>query len=310
MCFAHSGQPLPLFRLKWSDGKALKASDFVYAWNRAASAELGADYGYMFELVVGYENVAKGVAGAKLAAVADDAARTITVTIATDVAYWNELLAFPNYFPVREDVVANENWATDAKTYVGNGPYTISGWDHDSNIVLKKNPNYHGTVTMQTINCHLSDDANNMLTNYKNGAWQLIDSIPTAEIQTLRSTYPTEFKADGRIGTYYISWNINARILPKDSTLTGVEAELAQQEIRRAIGLLLDRNYIVNVVAQGGEVPASSFVAMGMKNPDGSEFYKIANSTTDNFDGYYDVSEAAFEANVERAIEILKNYYP
>ncbi len=295
--------------LKWSNGEPLKASDFVYAWNRAASAALGADYGYMFELVVGYKDVANGVAGAKLDAVADDATRTITVTIANAAAYWNELLAFPAYFPVHAVTVANGNWATEASTYVGNGPYTISGWTHDSNIVLTKNPNYHGAVTMGTIICHLSDNENTMLTNFKNGAWQVIDDVPTAEIATLKAQYPTEFKVDGRIGTYYISWNINARILPKDSTLTGVEAELAQQEIRQAIGLLLDRSYIVNDVSQGGEVPASSFVAMGMKNPDGSEFYKTANSTTDAFDGYYDVSEEAFEANVEKAVGILNRYY-
>lgn len=296
--------------LKWSNGETLKASDFVYSWNRAASASLGADYGYMFELIVGYEDVAKGVEGARLAAVANDAARTITVTIANDAPYWNELLAFPTYFPVHAATVANANWATEASSFVGNGPYTISAWEHDSNIVLTKNTKYHDTVTMQTINCHLSDNENTMLTNFKNGAWQLIDSVPTAEIATLKAAYPAEFRADGRIGTYYISWNVNARILPKDSNLTGVEAELAQQEIRQAIGLLLDRNYIVNDVAQGGEVPASSFVAMGMKNPDGSEFYKTANSTTDSFDGYYDVSDAAFEGNVERALEILKKYYP
>ena len=40
--------------LSWSDGQALTASDFVFAWNRAASADLGADYGYMFEVVDGY----------------------------------------------------------------------------------------------------------------------------------------------------------------------------------------------------------------------------------------------------------------
>ena len=295
--------------LKWSNGETLKASDFVYAWNRAASASLGSDYGYMFDLIVGYDEVAKGIDGAKLAAVANDEARTITVTITNAAAYWNELLAFPTYFPVHRAAVANENWATSVDTYVGNGPYIMSSWTHDSNIVLSKNANYHGATTMDTIVCHLSDNENTMLTNFKNGAWHLIDAIPTAEIATLKAQYPTAFRTEGRIGTYYISWNINARILPADSTLTGVEAELAQQEIRRAIALLLDRNYIVDVVSQGGEVPASSFVAMGMTNPDGSPFYKTANSMTDGFDGYFDVGEAAFEGNVAKAVEILKKYY-
>ncbi|MBQ9086138.1 MAG: hypothetical protein IJY47_03015 [Clostridia bacterium] len=296
--------------LKWSNGDALTAEDFVYSWNRAASADLAADYGYMFELIKGYADVAEGKDGAKLAVEATDA-KTLKVTISNAVSYWNELLAFPTYFPVHKATVANEAWATKPATYVCNGPYTISGWESGSVITLKKNPNYYGasSVTMNEIKCYLSDDANNMLANFKKGDWLLIDDVPTNEIANLKKDYANEFVVAGQIGTYYVCWNINENILPSDSTLTGVEKETAQAEIRRAISLLFDRNYIVEEIAQGGQVPASSFVAMGMTNPDGTEFYKTANSTTDSFDGYYDVSKEAFEGNVEKAMEVLKKYY-
>ncbi len=296
--------------LKWSNGEALTAADFVFAWNRAASAELGADYGYMFEVVKGYADVAEGKEGATLAVEATDE-KTLVVTLATDVAYWNELLAFPTYYPVHQATVANEAWATDPSTYVCNGPYTMTAWEHNSKITLTKNAGYHGAadITLETLNCYLSDDANNMLTNFKNGSWKLIDDVPTNEIANLKKDYADSFVVAGQIGTYYVCWNVNEKILPADSTLTGVEAEKAQQEIRNAIGLLFDRNYIVEEVAQGGQVPASSFVAMGMTNPDGTEFYKTANSTTDAFDGYYDVSEEAFEANVAAAKAVLAKYY-
>ncbi|MBP3300001.1 MAG: hypothetical protein J6M34_00670 [Clostridia bacterium] len=296
--------------LTWSNGDALTAEDFVYSWNRAASAELAADYGYMFELVVGYDKVSAGEEGAKLAVEAVDA-KTLKVTIINSAAYWNELLAFPTYFPVHKATVANDAWATEPATYVCNGPYTISAWEHNSVITLTKNDKFHDkdSVTMPTVKCHLSDDSNNMLANFKNGTWQLIDDVPTNEIATLKTSYKDEFVVAGQIGTYYVCWNINENILPADSTLTGVEAEKAKAEIRNALGLLFDRNYIVNDIAQGGQVPASSFVAMGMTNPDGTQFYKTANSTTDAFDGYYDVSEEAFEGNVLKALEVLRKYY-
>lgn len=41
--------------LKWSDGQPLKASDFVYAWNRAIAKETAADYEYMFDVIDGYD---------------------------------------------------------------------------------------------------------------------------------------------------------------------------------------------------------------------------------------------------------------
>ena len=287
--------------LTWSDGQPLTAGDFEYAWKRAASESLGADYGYMFEIVKGYPN--------DLAVEAIDD-KTLTVTLTTNVAYWNELLAFPTYLPVREDVVADEAWATEPETYICNGAYTITDWAHSSVITLTKNPNYWNAdaVTMDEIKCYLSDDANNMLANYEKGDWLLIDDVPTAEIASLKVEYPTEFVIAGQIGTYYVNWNVNQNLLPADSTLTGVEAELANAEIRQALGLLLDRNYIVEEIGQAGQVPASSFVAMGLTDADGTEFYKNCNQSEDYL-GYYDVSADAYLSNWDTAIEILKKYY-
>ena len=297
--------------LKWSDGQPLKASDFVYAWNRAASVELAADYCYMFELVDGYADIwaENPPADAKLNVVATDD-RTLVVTITNAVSYWNELLAFPTYYPVREDVVKNEAWATDPSTYVCNGPYKMTAWEHNSLITLEKNENYHDadSVTMKKLEFYLSDDSNNMLTNFQNGTWLLIDDVPTNEIANLKTTYPNEFVIAGQIGTYYVCWNVNENILPADSKLTGAAAEAAEAEIRNALSLVLDRNYIADEIGQAGQVPASSFVAMGMTDADGSEFYKNAGDAAD-YDGYYNVAKLAFEANFASAVETLKKYY-
>ena len=297
--------------LKWSDGQPVTAADFVFAWNRAASVELAGDYNYMFDVVKGYSDIwaENPPADAKLAVEATDD-KTLVVTLSNAVAYWNELLAFPTYMPVREDVVANEAWATDPSTYVCNGAYTITGWEHNSVITLEKNPNYADAdkVTLDKLECYLSDDSNNMLTNFQNGSWLMIDDVPTNEIPNLKTQYPEEFVVTGQIGTYYVCWNVNENILPASSTLTGVEAEAAMAEIRNAIGLLFDRNYIADQIGQAGQVPASSFVAMGMTNPDGTQFYQTAGHN-DGFDGYFNVAADAYEANFNSCIEVLKKYY-
>ena len=173
--------------LKWSDGKDVTANDFEFAWKRAASEELGADYGYMFEVVDGYNEGNLNVKALD--------AKTLQVTLYNAVAYWDELLAFPTYFPVREDVVANESWATDPSTYVCNGAYTMTGWEHNSVITLEKNANYIDAdkILMDKIEFYLSDDANNMVANFKNGTWQLIDDVPTNEMATLKAEYPDEY---------------------------------------------------------------------------------------------------------------------
>ena len=288
--------------MKWSDGKAVTAGDFEFAWKRAASTELGADYGYMFEVVKGYPD--------DLAVKALDD-KTLEVTLANYVAYWNELLAFPAYFPVREDVVSNESWATDPSTYVSNGMYKLTAWEHNSVITLTKNPAHPDAdqVTMDEIKFYLSDDANNMLSNFKNGDWLLIDDVPNEEIPALKVQYPNELVVAGQIGTYYVCWNVNEDILPANSGLTGEAAEKAKAEIRKALSLVLDRNYICDEIGQAGQVPASSFVAMGMTNADGTQFYQTAGGTDKAYYGYYDVSADAFEANFASAVETLKKYY-
>ena len=298
--------------LKWSDGQDVTAEDFVWSWNRAASLDLAADYGYMFEVVDGYAAMQDEAtaADAKLNAKAVDE-KTIEVTLTADIPYWNELLAFPTYFPVRKDVVSDEAWATDPSTYVCNGPYKMTAWDHNSVITLEKNADYYAadTITMDKINFYLSDDANNMLANFKNGDWLLIDDVPTNEMATLKEEYPDEYKVSGQLGTYYVCWNVNEDILPEGSALSGEEAEAARQEIRKAIGLIFDRNYIVDSIAQGGEIPASSFVAMGLTDADGkTEFYKNT-GVSEDFDGYFDISKDAQESNFNSAVETLKKYY-
>ena len=198
--------------LKWSDGKDMSAKDFEFAWKRAASAELGADYGYMFEVIKGYGTENKEDLAVKAI---DD--KTLEVTLSNAVSYWNELLAFPTYFPVREDVVANEGWAADPKTYICNGAYNLTAWEHDSVITLTKSETYHdaANVSMNELKLFLSDDANNMLTNFKNGDWLLIDDVPTNEIAALKTEYPEEFVIAGQIGTYYVCWNVNENLLPQ-----------------------------------------------------------------------------------------------
>ena len=99
---------------------------------------------------------------------------------------------------------------------MSNGAYTITNWDHNSVIRMEKNPYYQDgeTVTMKKINFYLSDDTNNMLVNFKNGSWQLIESVPTNEITVWKKEYPKELVIAGQIGTYYACWNINQNLLP------------------------------------------------------------------------------------------------
>ena len=104
--------------LKWSDGSDFKASDIVAAWKRAGSADLGADYGFLFDVIEGNN----GGTGAQNV-VADDAAGTLTVKLAAPTPYFLELCAFPTFMPVKVDGADKDGvWATKPETYIRHGP--------------------------------------------------------------------------------------------------------------------------------------------------------------------------------------------
>jgi oligopeptide transport system substrate-binding protein len=117
--------------------------------------------------------------------------------------------------PVREDVVANEGWATAPETYISNGRYTMTEWEHDSQITIVKNPNHWEAdkVIMNEMKCFLSDDDNNVLTNWKNDTWRFIETYPTNEVEAIKAEYPNEFITVPSLGTYFLLFNMNEPLL-------------------------------------------------------------------------------------------------
>ena len=137
--------------LKWSDGTSYDARAFVFAWNRAAGGKLASDYGYMFDVVKGYDKVSADVTGTEKLAIeavadTDGTYNTLKVTLNNYVPYFGELLAFPAYYPVKDTVDDTGVWATSIDTYVGNGPMKLTRWDHNSAMVYEPNTNYHETT--------------------------------------------------------------------------------------------------------------------------------------------------------------------
>ncbi len=286
--------------LKWSDGTELDANDFVYAWNRAADPATAADYGYMFEVIDGYTELMEGTGKLNVTASADG--KELTVVLPVDVPYFHELCAFPAYMPVRQDIIeANgDAWATKPETLIGNGAYKVTEFSQ-TQMVLEKNENFYNAdkvVTDKLIFAFNSDDAS-LLTNFQNGSYLFIDSVPNDEIKSLQSgEYKDQFYVTGQLGTYYVSFNVN------DSALEGF-TEVEKAKIRQALGLMIDRNYICEEIGQAGQVPAAGFVAMGLTEPDGKEFIAKNGPDRDGA-GYYSVADADYQANCDAAIALLK----
>ena len=301
---------------KYSDGSALKASDFANSWARAASGKLGADYGYMFDCVVGYDATAadeesyKPLSGVK----ADDDKGELEVELISDVPYFLELTAFPTYAPVKlanvqkADGSEDDSWWLDPAKYIGNGPLKVTSMDNKEGgkIEFAPNTNYwdNANTKVTKLTFALTDDDNNQLTNYNSGAYKFIDSVPNEQIDSLKASKPNEFKINGQLGTYYVIFNVNDKTLNKKLT-----NESQYVVFRKALSLLIDRNYVCKNIGKAGQEPANTFVGKGiMENNDGvlSEWTTRSGVKRDG-SGYFKVGENDYEANCAEAIEMLKS---
>ena len=294
--------------LKWSDGSALTANDFVYSWNRAAAPETGADYFYMFDAIAKNED-------GTLKVEASEDGMTLTVTLAAPCAYFLDLCAFPAYYPVPQASVEGAEgyqdnpgaWALEAG-FVSNGAYTLTSWKHNESMVYTKNPNWHRAdeVKIETLEFMLSNDDTAIYAAYNADDLDFIDTVPTDEIQNLLDN--PEFHIVDNLGTYYVSFNVNSPLFE------GKTVEQAA-DMRKALSLLIDRDYICENIGQTGQQPASTFIPAGMADGQGGEFrvndedytYPVTYTYNDEeIGGYFDPTYDAYDSNLEEAIALLE----
>lgn len=283
--------------LKWSDGSALTANDFVYSWKRATAAETAADYEYMFSGFDGY-GTEEGINVVAL----DDT--TLEFTLAAPCAYMEDLMAFPTFYPVPQAAVeaaaTPDNpgaWCTEAG-FVSNGAFVCTAWDHDVSMTYEKNPYWYDAdkVTVEKLEFMLSADDTAIYAAYNAGDVDFIDSLPTDEIATLLADENPEFYIVDELGTYYVAFNAGS------SLFEGKTAEQAAC-MREAFSLLIDRDYICENVGQTGQVAANAYIPLGMADGNGGVFKTDATA-----EGYYDpyAINNDYEGTIAKATELLE----
>lgn len=266
----------------WSDGQPVTANDFVYSWNRLVNPETAADYEYMVDMVAGYDEKALKIS-------APDE-KTFVVELSTDCPYFEEICAFPATFPVRQDIVEEygDQWTFEPSTYVSNGPYVMTEWQHNGYILFSKNEAYYDTEAYTTpqVKFHLMDDANAMYAGFRNGQLDFIEEVPQDEIQSLIAS--GDLLIDPYIGTYYVCFQTQ-------------KAPFDDPNVRRAFSLVIDRNYIVDQVTGSGEVAAAGFVPAGIYDAEGAagdDFRTVGGD-------YYALDDEGYQARCDEARQLL-----
>ena len=274
--------------LKWSDGTDLTANDFVYSWKRVCDPEVAAPYAEtVLGMVEGYADAVEGNLDALKVEAPDD--KTFVVKLTSPCPYFGSLAAFATLSPVQQGTIDTNGdaWAIDAGTYICNGPFYISEWRPGAYIMMSKNPNYWNAdaIKLDAIKWNLIEDPNASYSAYQTEEIMMIKDVPTEEIPSLSGS--DEFYIDPIIGTYYLSLNTQ-------------KEPFNDVNVRKALSLAIDRDYVANTLMQGTYTPAYNFIGPGWLDTDGTEFISKAN-------GGQPYISSDHDANIEEAKKLLSD---
>jgi oligopeptide transport system substrate-binding protein len=257
---------------RWSDGKPVKAGDFVYAFQRLLDPRLAAPYASFYytiknaATVNGMDINDPGIDAALqtlgLKAVDDN---TFEVTLEAPAGYFKWIASLWTSAPVRKDVVeksgkdaaGGDQWAAVSpsapRQVVGNGLFKLSevvGKDH---VTLVPNTSYAGSQakpTLTKITEYFIDDENVAYAKYKSGQLDMI-TVPFADTEAVRSS-PELFKVP-QLSVFWI--NLNVRKAPFDNP-----------KVRLAFAQAIDRESYNMNVRQGRGLATSTLIPKGMRN--------------------------------------------
>ncbi|MGQ7280582.1 peptide ABC transporter substrate-binding protein [Brevibacillus thermoruber] len=237
---------------KWSNGDPVTAHDFEYAWKRVLDPKLGSTYAYQLYCIKGAEEYNNGKGSVENVGVKALDDKTLQVQLKNPTPYFLELTAFYTYYPVNKKVAeANPNWAMEAQTHVGNGPFKIEEWEHKSKLILVKNENYwdKDAVKLDKIDFSMVDDANTELSMFDHGdldwAGGPLSALPIDAIPALKESGKMQTRAIA--GTYMYKFNTE-------------QPPFTNAKIRKAFAYAIDRKSIIENVTQANQEPAMSLV--------------------------------------------------
>ncbi|MCP1146362.1 peptide ABC transporter substrate-binding protein [Lysinibacillus endophyticus] len=238
---------------KWSNGDTVTAEDFKYAWIFALTPENASEYASILYPIKGAQAFNEGKGSAEDVGIKVVDEKTLEVTLENPTPYFLELTAFKTYYPIHKATAeANENWFAEAgETYVSNGPFVLSEWQHGGSMTLEKNANYWDAenVALDKVNIGMVESETTAATMFDAGE---IDFLGTP-FQTVALDSIERYQQEGVLSIK----DYAAIYMYKFNTTDKV---MSNANIRKALTLAIDRQGLIDNVTKGEQSPALGMV--------------------------------------------------
>ena len=245
--------------LKWSDGQPLEATDFAYSFQRALTPEVAAPNAYLLYVLKNAAACYRGEVPFQDVGVKAPDDRTLELQLSHPAPYLLSLLAHPICFPVQRETVASEGNALDRSPgwtrpgkLVSNGPFRLSDWKVNGYVHVVKNPRYWDAerTRLNQVFFYPTESREAEERAFRAGQLHLTEAMPVSKVGFYRDRNHPSLQIEPYLGTYYLQ--LNTRKPP-----------LSDARVRRALGLAIDRDLIVESITRGGQQPAWHFTPPG-----------------------------------------------
>jgi oligopeptide transport system substrate-binding protein len=243
--------------LRWSNGDALVAADYVAGMRRLVDPATASPYAQVFDPVVNAAAIVRGKEPPAALGVSAPDERTVVIRLQHPAPYLLGLLAQPGTFPVHGPSLAEHgNEHARPGRLVSNGAFVLGDWVVGSHVVAERNPAYWnaaGTGVARVHYVHQADVATEFR-QYRAGELDLTYVVPASQFDWIRENLPGELHVSPQLSIYYYGFNRTRPPFRDDPGL------------RRALSLVIERERLTTAVTGLGEAPAYSWVPPGVAN--------------------------------------------
>ena len=233
----------------WSNGKPVRAQDFVTAWRRVVDPSRGSPVSDDLRLVLHAPDIIAGRLPPTELGVFAQSDGVLVVKLERRAPFLPWLLAHPSTFPIFSEGSARTH---EAATWVSNGPYVLVSWQPDTAIEVRLNPEYwdRTNVRIPRVVYEIAPDESVQYARYRAGQLDITDSVPSNAMPALRDTHTPELLLAPFLGTVYYGLNLQSASLSRNL------------EIRQALSMAIDRKRLVESLGFG-QSEAFGFVPPG-----------------------------------------------
>ncbi len=239
---------------KWSNGEAVTANDFVFAWQLAMTANV--EYNYMFSSDVGAVKNADAILGGEadpttLGVKAVDE-KTLEVQLEVPVSFFPSLMYFPTFYPINQafyEGLEDGMYGTGPDSFLSCGAFKLADYTPGTaNLLVVKNPDYYDAAKVQLdgINYQVVGSSDNALTAFQSGNLDLV-TVSGDQVAAVKESgsIQNNLKVTGAGYMWYLTFS---------QTANNANGYLANANLRLAFSNAIDREALVNNYVMDGSL--------------------------------------------------------